>query len=743
MGVARAEVDENELLHPLATGAEAYYRYATGDSVGIRLPDGRRIALRELRITARKANWRAFVGSFWFDVERGSLVRAAYRMSQDLDIWEIANEDERRELDSLRVALRGDDSPAARERLREAERKYEEDKVPGWVSGAFRPAKARISAITVEYGLHEGRFWLPRRNVAEGLGEFAFVRVPVKFEESFRYEGVNATPPRGAAAVAELPPVPTPPADPAQLRTAVDSALAFAPPDTARGISYININIGSGSGRGNVWDQPVGSPARTAHVDSLLRRYAVRADSLTRRADSLQAAGDTLQARTTRSRAVGQRRQAASLARRELQCARGGIYDAGATTRHEGTLRVAVRMPCDAASLATSPDLPKSIYDRNEQLFSGADRDALLETLDDFRLQPQWGPQPPRVRSGVDLLRFNRIEGLSAGVQATSELGLGYTASAVARIGFGDWMPNGELGIARTNGRSERRLAVFHRLAVANDDWGSPLSFGASLASALYGRDEGFYYRSWGAELAGTREATFGGARLGWRAFAERHRDARRELRGVLLGPDFVENVDAANVTSLGVGGDLARSVGLDPDGWRLATRLRGEGAGLSSRRAVTGDPSASGWTGYGRLSGEATVTRGLGPLAAAVTAGAGAIGGDAPAQRLFYVGGLHTVRGQFAAPTNLERGVAAGFVGNAYWLARSELGLNRMAVRPSVYYDLGWAGAREDWGRAGRPISGAGVGMSFLDGFVRADLSRGIWPEKRTRFDLQMQARF
>jgi hypothetical protein len=220
MGVARAEVDENELLHPLATGAEAYYRYATGDSVGIRLPDGRRIALRELRITARKANWRAFVGSFWFDVERGSLVRAAYRMSQDLDIWEIANEDERRELDSLRTALRGDASPAARERLREAERKYEEDKVPGWVSGAFRPAKARISAITVEYGLHEGRFWLPRRNVAEGLGEFAFVRVPVKFEESFRYEGVNATPPRGAAAVAELPPVPTPPADPAQLRTA-------------------------------------------------------------------------------------------------------------------------------------------------------------------------------------------------------------------------------------------------------------------------------------------------------------------------------------------------------------------------------------------------------------------------------------------------------------------------------------------------------------------------------------------
>src|SRR4051812_12397441 len=40
MKVAHAEVDENEMLHPLAGGAEAYYRYATGDSIDIRLPDG-------------------------------------------------------------------------------------------------------------------------------------------------------------------------------------------------------------------------------------------------------------------------------------------------------------------------------------------------------------------------------------------------------------------------------------------------------------------------------------------------------------------------------------------------------------------------------------------------------------------------------------------------------------------------------------------------------------------------------
>jgi len=89
----REEVNDRDLIHPLATGAEAYYRYETGDSVSIRLPDGRGVNLRELRITARRPEWRAFVGSFWFDVDQGSLVRAAYRMAAEVDIWREASAD--------------------------------------------------------------------------------------------------------------------------------------------------------------------------------------------------------------------------------------------------------------------------------------------------------------------------------------------------------------------------------------------------------------------------------------------------------------------------------------------------------------------------------------------------------------------------------------------------------------------------------------------------------------------------
>src|SRR5699024_9760127 len=62
-GVAKAEVDDREFVHPLAAGAEAYYRYATGDSMTLKLPDGRVISLREMRITARRPDWHLFVGS--------------------------------------------------------------------------------------------------------------------------------------------------------------------------------------------------------------------------------------------------------------------------------------------------------------------------------------------------------------------------------------------------------------------------------------------------------------------------------------------------------------------------------------------------------------------------------------------------------------------------------------------------------------------------------------------------------
>jgi hypothetical protein len=132
--VARASVDENDgIIHPLADGAEAYYTYAAGDSVTFRLPDGKTIRLRELMVRPREPKWNLAVGSLWFDMSGGQLVRAAYRMSVPMDIEAVAK----------------------------AEDPTEFDDVPTVIKPMLFPMTAQITAIGVEYGLYQGRFWLP------------------------------------------------------------------------------------------------------------------------------------------------------------------------------------------------------------------------------------------------------------------------------------------------------------------------------------------------------------------------------------------------------------------------------------------------------------------------------------------------------------------------------------------------------------------------------------------------------
>jgi hypothetical protein len=71
------------------------------------------------------------------------------------------------------------------------------------------------------------------------------------------------------------------------------------------------------------------------------------------------------------------------------------------------------------------------------------------------------------------------------------------------------------------------------------------------------------------------------------------------------------------------------------------------------------------------------------------------------------------------------------------------ELGTSNAGVREIVFGDLGWAGVRTKFAHPGRPLSGAGVGASFLDGLLRFDVARGIYPEKKVRANLYVEARF
>jgi hypothetical protein len=237
----------------------------------------------------------------------------------------------------------------------------------------------------------------------------------------------------------------------------------------------------------------------------------------------------------------------------------------------------------------------------------------------------------------------------------------------------------------------------------------------------MFGRDEGFYYRASGAELSGGREPSIGdGLRLEWRAFVERERTAEAKTTFAVNGAGFPANLVASRATYAGVSGRLYHDYGLDPRGLRVLTDLRVE--------------AAKGDSAYGRAAMDVTLSHGLGLLAGAVTLAGGSTVGAVPAQRLWYLGGSQTVRGQ--TPDTLQRG-------NAFWLTRAELGSNDAGLRPTVFADLGWVGDRTKISDVGRPMSGVGAGVSFLDGLFRFDVARGLYPRKQYRVDLYLESRF
>jgi hypothetical protein len=388
-------------------------------------------------------------------------------------------------------------------------------------------------------------------------------------------------------------------------------------------------------------------------------------------------------------------------------------------------------VPCDSAKLANSPDLPGSIYDANEELFGKADRDELVKSLT-FGLQPGWGPTMPKPEYGLQFTRYNRVEGLSTGVQLASALGKGYEASVLARGSFADRQLNGEVSIWRSNGTRTLRASAYRRLQ-ASDDWGNPLSFGSSLASLLYARDEGAYYRSWGGDLTSTPVKP---GSLEWRIFAEQQWGDSLHSRWTLFGggndPRFIPNPMAIRSTHTGVALRVRPQWGQDPNGFRTMLDIRGEAAG--------GDST------YTRALADLTITRPIGKISTGLTLSAGSSSGALPPQRRFYLGGLQSVRGQTALTA----------AGNTFWLGRAEIATRNTGVRLGLFGDIGWAGDRDQFSKAvsvagpgsalsnlGRPISGIGIGQSYLDGLIRLDVSRGIFPSKQWRFDIHLDAKF
>ena len=89
-------------------------------------------------------------------------------------------------------------------------------------------------------------------------------------------------------------------------------------------------------------------------------------------------------------------------------------------------------------------------------------------------------------------------------------------------------------------------------------------------------------------------------------------------------------------------------------------------------------------------------------------------------------------------------RGQKAGAeIGDSFWMTSAEIGSRSVGFRKIVFADLGWAGSRTNFSHPGRPLSGAGVDASFMDGLIRFDVAKGIYPGKAVRANLYVEARF
>lgn len=140
------------IRHPLAPGSEADYRFASGDTTRLTLADGREITLYELRLLPRRAEPRLVGGSLWIEGDGHAVVQAAFRLARSYDL-------ERDALD-------------------------EED--AGDVPAFLKPIQLDIRYVTIEYGLWEMRWWLPRLIAFEGNASVGrFLHTPVRVEVAY------------------------------------------------------------------------------------------------------------------------------------------------------------------------------------------------------------------------------------------------------------------------------------------------------------------------------------------------------------------------------------------------------------------------------------------------------------------------------------------------------------------------------------------------------------------------------
>lgn len=160
-----ADPDESEFwfAHPLAPGADTLYRFQSGDTLTLSLPDGRRLLTVQLDVLPREADVHRIAGTLWIEPESGALVRAVYQLSRELDVVrdipEVRAEDEAGEFNM--------------------------------VPGILKPWIFTMDLVAIEYSLWDFRVWLPRSMRVEGEVQVGIMKMPIAFDVAYELESVT------------------------------------------------------------------------------------------------------------------------------------------------------------------------------------------------------------------------------------------------------------------------------------------------------------------------------------------------------------------------------------------------------------------------------------------------------------------------------------------------------------------------------------------------------------------------
>ncbi len=158
------EIPERAALHPLAPGADRFYRYRTGDSITLALP-GRAIRVVALEVQPRRLAPALIAGTLLLERETGAVVRMTFFFIGEY-LWDVE------ELDS--AATRQDTL-----RVRRANR---------------MAARALRIEADLEYALFEQRYWMPYRQLLTLQVEDIWITgavLPVRFLTEFSDYAIN------------------------------------------------------------------------------------------------------------------------------------------------------------------------------------------------------------------------------------------------------------------------------------------------------------------------------------------------------------------------------------------------------------------------------------------------------------------------------------------------------------------------------------------------------------------------